>query len=83
MRGKKAKAIRKVILPKGYNCNSTQYNMVSHPKFIHPLFGESHLSYRMQYITSGPRREYILAKKIYKATGVLPSVQNNVEPKES
>lgn len=73
MNQKKIKAIRKAFkqeLNKG-----SQIMWLSYGKPVKALDGTQFARYTFQYINTGGKRLVELAKKIYRASGVLPKTQ--------
>lgn len=70
MNGKKVKAIRRVMraeLKKG-----ADERWIAHPSFYVNTRGEKMLKFKFQYFLVGGKNMVQIAKRIYKATGVLP-----------
>jgi len=78
MNAKKCKAVRKVLFPKDWHPNKVEYQCISHPVKLKDSLGNVYVEYRMQYVSKGMRRQYKLAKKIYKLTGMLPRADISV-----
>lgn len=74
MNAKKAKAIRRAL--REYKAAGSGEYWQAHPRIYDNVRGERMLKYKFQYFTAGYKKLVQAAKKIYRASGMLPRMTN-------
>lgn len=73
MNAKKAKAIRRAL--REFEGTTHEY-WEAHPRLYDNVMGDRMLKYKFQYFVGGYKKLVKAAKKIYRASGILPRLQN-------
>lgn len=74
MRATKVKAIRRAL--RDLKAAGSGEYWQAHPRIYDNVRGERMLKYKFQYFTAGYKKLVQAAKKIYRASGMLPRITN-------